>query len=218
MKFARKLSMENLCCENCSERTQIKRSSHGASIFVIPCCADGSLLALISLNLPSLKSLMSLSTNQFAQGVESSTPPVRVLRDLFQSNIAWTASMCGNWWRDLPAEHPWHSWAGEVQRHERSVHEAAAVGSKWSWSSWLRRVLKLGAAIGTSGELQLRATVKRQFEVSFTIERGGTQVASIGWWEMLESFLCWEDEITRYFIHGVVHSAHFYVKMIGLEL
>ena len=42
------------------------------------------------------------------------------------------------------------------------------------------RVLKLGAAIGTSGELQLRATVKRQFEVSFTIERGGTQVASIG--------------------------------------
>ena len=83
MKFAMKLSMENLCCENCSERTQIKRSSHGASIFVIPCCADGSLLALISLNLPSLKSLMSLSTNQFAQGVESSTPPVRVLRDLF---------------------------------------------------------------------------------------------------------------------------------------
>ena len=66
---------------------------------------------------------------------ESSTPPVQLLRDLFQSNIAWprTASMCGNWWRDLPAEHPWHSWAGGVQRHERSLHEAATVGSKWSW-------------------------------------------------------------------------------------
>ena len=47
-------------------------------------------------------------------------------------------------------------------------------------SRGLRRVLNLGAAIGTSGVLQLRATVKLQMEVSFIIERGGAQVASIG--------------------------------------
>ena len=55
-----------------------------------------------------------------------------------QSNIAWprTAILRGDWWRDLPAEHPWHSWAlaGGVQCHERSVNEAAAVRSKWSWN------------------------------------------------------------------------------------
>ena len=30
--------------------------------------------------------------------------------------------------------------------------------------------------------------------------------------------LCKEDEITTYLLHGVVHSAHYYVKMMGLEL
>ena len=101
-----------------------------------------------------------------------------------------------------------------------ALKEETAEATIWSTglkSSWLRRVFNLGAAIGTSEVLQLRATGKLQIEVSFIIERGGAQVASIGWCRMLESFLCREDEITTYFLHGVVHSAHYYVKMIGLE-
>ena len=44
----------------------------------------------------------------------------------------------------------------------------------------IEKSIELGAAISTSGVLQLRATVKLQMEVSFIIERGGAQVASIG--------------------------------------
>ena len=40
--------------------------------------------------------------------------------------------------------------------------------------------IEFGSSHGTSGVLQLRATVKLQMEVSFIIERGGAQVASIG--------------------------------------
>ena len=64
-----------------------------------------------------------------------------------------------------------------------ALKEETAEATIWSTglkSRGLGRVFNLGAAIGTSEVLQLRATVKLQIEVSFIIERGGAQVASIG--------------------------------------
>ena len=52
------------------------------------------------------------------------------------------------------------------------------------------------------------ARVKLQFDASFTIGRGGAQVESIGWCEMLGISLCREDEIKTYLIMGccTVHN------------